>query len=333
MASLKFARNGIYKLVMALSILLLGIASCGAPSSDNTPSTEKEAATSAELGSTGSDSAEQSFEQVQATAEPTPTAIPEPTADPNLLAAGTYKVGIDLEPGIYTGEAGVGLFDSCYWERLSDLSGDFSAILSNANAEGKFYLEVLPSDVAIKIGCEMKKYDESTAQHTITDTIQVGTYLVGKDIEPGIYKGMAGTNTMDSCYWQRSSGLTGDMGEIRANDNGVGPYFVEILADDLAFTTGCVLEKFDMNSAATDPFPTTITPGTYIIGKDISAGTYKGKTGADIMDSCYWVRLSSLDGEFGGILANDNATGQFYVQVLESDLALKTACPLEYTGQ
>lgn len=74
---------------------------------------------------------------------------------------------------------------------------------------------------------------------------------------------------------------------------------------------------------------TIISPGTHLVGKDIQPGLYRGEGGDDIMDSCYWERLSDLSGEFSGTIANENATGQFYVEVKESDFALKVDCELE----
>jgi tetratricopeptide (TPR) repeat protein len=74
-----------------------------------------------------------------------------------------------------------------------------------------------------------------------------------------------------------------------------------------------------------------IRPGTYIVGKDIQPGTYKGQAGSDIMNSCYWARLSNVSGD-DDIIANDNATGQFYVQIKSSDFALQTRCELERIG-
>jgi hypothetical protein len=42
-----------------------------------------------------------------------------------------------------------------------------------------------------------------------------------------------------------------------------------------------------------------------------------------------WARLSDVRGEISSIIANDNAIGQYYVQVTPSDFALETACDLE----
>lgn len=56
-----------------------------------------------------------------------------------------------------------------------------------------------------------------------------GVWLVGKDIEPGLYRTMS-----EGCYWARLRDLTGSR-SILANDNTSGPSYVEILPTDVAF--------------------------------------------------------------------------------------------------
>ncbi len=155
-----------------------------------------------------------------------------------------------------------------------------------------------------------------------------GTYLVNNDIQPGIYQGFAGYGFWDSCYWERLSGLSGDFDAIIANDNSVGNFYVEIKETDFAFTARCSLAKIDSVPVPED-FLTTLEPGMYIVGRDIKAGTYKGQAGDDFSDSCYWERLSGVSGGFENIIANDNAVGQFYIEVATSDFALSINCPVE----
>ena len=66
----------------------------------------------------------------------------------------------------------------------------------------------------------------------------------------------------------------------------------------------------------------------YIVGRDIAAGTYKGQAGTDVLESCYWARLGGPSEEFGDLIANENAQGNYYVTVEQSDYALKTGCSL-----
>jgi hypothetical protein len=58
-----------------------------------------------------------------------------------------------------------------------------------------------------------------------------GTYLVGSDILPGIYRTTGGSN----CYWARLSSL--NTSDIINNNNSSGPQVVEILPTDRAFLT------------------------------------------------------------------------------------------------
>ena len=74
------------------------------------------------------------------------------------------------------------------------------------------------------------------------------------------------------------------------------------------------------------PDPNLLAPGTYLVGSEIKPGLYRGQAGSS--QSCYWARLKDLAGGMDSILANDNATGKFFVQVLASDKALTTKCAL-----
>lgn len=70
-----------------------------------------------------------------------------------------------------------------------------------------------------------------------------GTYVVGTDLKPGLYKtsGQSDTsNQLPSCYWERDRDLSGAASSIIANDNVKGPTTVQISASDKAFkTSGC----------------------------------------------------------------------------------------------
>jgi hypothetical protein len=126
--------------------------------------------------------------------------------------------------------------------------------------------------------------------------------------------------------------LSGNFDAVIANDNSIGQFYVEIRDTDYAIETRCELVLLESLPASTGEFPNKIQPGMYLIGRDIKAGTYKGQAGSDITSSCYWSRLNNVSGEFDGIIANDNAIGQFYVLVSASDFALSTACEIERVG-
>jgi hypothetical protein len=60
--------------------------------------------------------------------------------------------------------------------------------------------------------------------------------------------------------------------------------------------------------------------GTYRVGRDIPAGTYRTRGG----DGCYWARLRSFSGSTSAILANDNAEGPAVVTLLRRDKGFET---------
>ncbi|ADP83225.1 hypothetical protein [Pseudofrankia inefficax] len=75
-------------------------------------------------------------------------------------------------------------------------------------------------------------------------TIGPGTWLVGKDIQPGTFETTTtGTGIGSSCYWARLSGTSGDFKEILANGNVEGHGIVTIKPTDVAFQTPCTWTK------------------------------------------------------------------------------------------
>jgi len=68
-------------------------------------------------------------------------------------------------------------------------------------------------------------------------------------------------------------------------------------------------------------------PGMWLVGTDIEAGAYK------VEGSCYWERLSCLDGSFSCITANANVDGQSYIEILASDKALNVSRACTFTKQ
>jgi len=221
------------KLGIWILVLLMAAIACGGGSSSEVPTDQ-----------IASDVDESSSVEAISTTVPTVPPQPTETVNPNLLSAGTYIVGSDIQPGLYIGQAGIGLFDSCYWERLSDLSGEFSAILANDNSEGQFYIEVRDTDFALEVSCNVL-YLETVPVPALEFPLEigVGTYLVGIDIQPGTYRGEAGADITESCYWERLKHLSGDLSAIIANDNAQGQFYVQISSSDYAFSTHCDLSR------------------------------------------------------------------------------------------
>lgn len=165
---------------------------------------------------------------------------------------------------------------------------------------------------------------EPTANPNI---VEAGTHVIGKDMMPGLYQGRAGT---DSCYWARLKDLLGGLDSILANSNSEGQFYIRVRDGDYALETHCPLLLLAGAPQPLAQMPTQLTEGMYLVGIDMQPGTYEGQAGND---SCYWARLSDVDGDLNSILANDNAKGQFYVQVSPSDYALEVSCDIERIGQ
>ena len=65
------------------------------------------------------------------------------TSSRTTFGPGTYKVGLDMEPGRYQSNGS----GSCYWARLSGFSGEFHHLAANNNTDGPTIVDIAPSDV------------------------------------------------------------------------------------------------------------------------------------------------------------------------------------------
>ncbi len=265
---------------------------------------------------------------------------------------GTWVVGEEVSAGTYSATAG----DLCYWERLSGFGNDIDDIIANDLGSGRQIIEIAPTDVGFHTSdCgEWTKINSSpTPAPTLVSTatrppppralptplpaptptpesklsLDRGMYQVGTDIQPGIYAGLAGTDVLDSCYWARLSGASGDFSDLISNENASGQFYVEVQPTDKYFKVDCEVTPLNDWPVPGEPL-SEIGPGMYLVGRDIAPGTYRGKAGTDVLSSCYWERLSGLSGDLNDLVANDNATGSYYVSVEASDYALKTDCDL-----
>ncbi|MDQ1059789.1 hypothetical protein QFZ23_003690 [Arthrobacter globiformis] len=134
-----------------------------------------------------------------------------------------------------------------------------------------------------------------------------GTYRVGTQIKPGLYKSTGGS----FCYWARLRGFSGNVSDINANDIVSGVTYVQILPGDVGFESdGCGAWTTVPSTGAR---ATSITrDGTYRVGIDILPGTYYGFASGDF---CYWETLSGFTGTFNEIYDNDIPSGWIVVTI------------------
>jgi len=96
--------------------------------------------------------------------------------------------------------------------------------------------------------------------------------------------------------------------------------FVVIIVIVIAVAAG----KSSTNTPAPSPVKSSqraagksLSDGTYLIGKDIPAGTYTspGPRSSGVLDACYWSRAKNSSGDLSSVIANDNITGPGRVTV------------------
>jgi len=147
-------------------------------------------------------------------------------------------------------------------------------------------------------------------------SFSTGQYLVGSDIASGRYYSAPSSG----CYWERESGLGGSLGEIIANDF-IGftarQWIVDILPSDKAFKTESACGTWFKDSPRQGA-QTNITPGMWLVGSQITPGTYSVSAKA----GCYWERLRDFTGNLSAIITNDFVAsgGPTLVAISGSDL-------------
>ena len=142
---------------------------------------------------------------------------------------GTWTVGSNIQPGTYrSSETG----NSCYWQRLSGLSGEFDDIIANGVTDAIWVVEIAPTDAGFSTErCGTWTEATSAVTSSLTGPFGNGVFLVGIDISPGIWKSSGG----DYCYWARLSGFSGELGHIKANGVGGSNNILTIEASDKGF--------------------------------------------------------------------------------------------------
>ena len=163
----------------------------------------------------------------------------------------------------------------------------------------------------------------SVAAATPPRCVDPGTYEVGENCPPGVYRGEAREGSI--CKWARLSDLNQDPESIIAMGLHEGPFYVEVQSDDIAFTTECELVPIAQLEPR-DPLLASVPPGMYVVGLDISPGEYKGEPQEDLF--CFWQLLSDFRGEDESTIAWDLAGEEYVVEVAPTDFAVEFHCPV-----
>jgi hypothetical protein len=146
----------------------------------------------------------------------------------------------------------------------------------------------------------------STTQSSASPTQDIGdgVFRVGIDVMPATYRTR---QPADYCVWERLAGFGGSDDEIIAiqilQNQAYG--VVTIRATDVGFeSSGCGRWAVDL-SQVTASMDSIDHDGTYIVGTDITPGSWRSTGG----ENCYWVRLRAFDGAPGAVIENDFTDG------------------------
>lgn len=249
--------------------------------------------------------------ETESPSEPS-TPISTSTIPPEaIIEPGLYEIGMgegQLAPGVYFASG-----PECAWERRSGTSGAMSEVLASAGPLPRFYVEILDTDTAFRLKwCPMAPLDQVPAPAEMVLPIWPGVYIVGRDIEPGLYQGYG-----ENCYWERLSGLTGSYELVIDNDRPDGQFYANIQESDMAFyLRACSMMPLSQIPEPTE-FLTHLEPGMYLVGRDIEAGLYQGE------GSCYWQRRSNFAGGREGLIDSEATEGVFQVQIEATDLLFR----------
>jgi len=150
----------------------------------------------------------------------------------------------------------------------------------------------------------------------------VGTYLVGKDFEAGVYRSIGNS----SCYWQRATDASGSTGSIIANDIGHGQRLVYVRPTDKVFKTSNCRPWARVTGAAMNVKSRKATipgNGAHFVGSDFRPGTYRSVGNKEY---CYWERSRSADGASSNIIANEISQGQLIVTITAGGIFKSSGC-------
>lgn len=178
----------------------------------------------ADGGTTGEDRSPEPAGETEPASQTGTEPEPEPEPEPAGFGAGVWEVDSEIPAGTYvTTVPDGGAFDSCYWARLSGFSGDFDDIIANGNlatgARGRLTLSGSDAGVELSGPCEWVEVSEA-APADVGDEVGAGVWAVGDEIPAGTYTTDASEgDALDSCYWARLSGFSGDFEDIIANGN------------------------------------------------------------------------------------------------------------------
>jgi hypothetical protein len=155
----------------------------------------------------------------------TTTEVPAATVTPGRHAVGPLGVGA----GTYVTSG-----DLCTWER-GGAAGD---VLATDTVTGQALVEVRATDATFSSSpeCGTWRSFDPRGPAAPLPSFGAGTFAVGAQVAPGRWRSDGG----NLCYWERLSGLGGELDELADSAGVVGPTEVVLAPTDVAFSSfGC----------------------------------------------------------------------------------------------
>ena len=160
-----------------------------------------------------------------------------------LFGDGTYTVGSEITSGIYRTKGTDTSLYGCRFQRLSGFGAENDNTIANYSEDQGMatIVAISPGDKGFTTqGCG-QWYAESIPVTESPTEFGDGAFIIGRDIEPGIYRNSS--SAVAGCRWERLSGLSRDFYDARlfGHDDELTTQsrntIVEIKADDLAFVS------------------------------------------------------------------------------------------------
>lgn len=142
---------------------------------------------------------------------------------------GRWEVGDDIAPGRYFADPRPG----CFWERVGDAAEILASEFLDFDA-GQEIVDIAGSDRVFEADADCGGWEPTPTASVPDGTIPAGRWLVGRQVEPGVYE----TAARAGCYWARLRRFSGETTlDVVANDfvAGGGGQRVEVQPSDAGF--------------------------------------------------------------------------------------------------
>lgn len=170
---------------------------------------------------------------------------------------------------------------------------------------------------------DVEESPESNEDEQSNEVFKTGTYLVGQDIEAGLYRVTVTDSFMGMGYVERAKDVSMELEDIIANIILTGDGYVEIKESDVAVKLQDVeIYAIDYDELEKD-IKTEVEDGIYLVGIDIEPGRYKVEVTDEIMEMGYVERAKNVSMGLEDIIANEIFQGPGYVEIKEDDFAIR----------